>query len=150
MNNLIWLNQSQPQTLYSGTMLAYFRAVWLLLFQSGGRIIVEGETITSIYGLLAFDVFKQIGLGGLFGDLMWLILAAALALGGLGIANEKKWGYYAGVAGAVSAVVAVLWWMQRAEDFTSLSMLIRLMFDFVLVVLLLHPMSRSYRKIWFR
>lgn len=138
MNNLRWVNQSQPQTLYLGTVLAYFRAVFIILFQQ------------QVYGLLAADLFDNIGLGELFWDLMPLFLGVALVGGALGIANEKKWGYFLATGAAIYAAVAVLWWMQRAEAFGNTSLLIRLMFDGALVVLLLHPMSKEYRKIWFR
>jgi hypothetical protein len=60
-------------------------------------------------------------------------LVAGQVAAGWGIANEKKWGYWLGVA-LVSLQLAF----------------IVLYFSFgALLALLLHPQSRSYRKIWF-
>jgi hypothetical protein len=61
---------------------------------------------------------------------------------GLGIANEKKWGYWLGVAFAVLDVVFVLLYFSAGS-------LINLIFYVALVALLLHPQSRAYRRIWF-
>ncbi len=133
-----WLNQSQPQTLYSASMLAYFRTVMILLFSERGS-----------YRFFAADVLDTIGLAQLGWDLASFLLAAGLALGGLGVANERKWGYRVLMGAATYAVVADIWWMIRIEDF-GLGILLRLMFDAVLVVLIVHPMSREYRKVWFR
>ncbi len=142
VNNMRWVNQSQTQTLYMATILAYFRAVFTLLWLS--------STATWRYRLLLTDVLDNVGLGQLGWDLAPVILMFALAGGALGIANEKKWGYYVCSGAAIYAAVAVLWWMQRTGDWFELGNLIRLMFDGALVVLLFHPMSREYRKIWFR
>lgn len=133
-----WLNPSQPQTLYSATMLAYFRAVIVLLFGS----------VT--YRLLLADILGQIGMFGFGRDIAPILLVFGLALGGLGVANEKKWGYHVLLVAAIYAAVSTLWWMYRAEQYFELGNLLRLMFDGVLVVLLLHPLSKEYRKVWFR
>ena len=71
-----------------------------------------------------------------------LFLAGGIA-GGLGIAQEKRWGY--GVALAVALLPFVL--LVR-YGFGSES-LIGLLFDVALVALLLHPQSREYQRIWF-
>ncbi|MDG2022873.1 MAG: hypothetical protein P8J75_00240 [Actinomycetota bacterium] len=131
MNNFRWLNPTQPQTLHSAVMLAYFRAVSIVLFGS------------VYYRQLAYDVL------GLFASRIFpLILLAALVGGGLGIANEKKWGFRLAVSAALYSVVATLWIGIR-YDVELLGFLLRLMFDLVLVVLLLHPQSKEYRRIWF-
>jgi len=112
-------------------MLAYFRAVSIVLFGS------------VYYRQLAYDVL------GLFASRIFpLILLAALVGGGLGIANEKKWGFRLAVSAALYSVVATLWIGIR-YDVELLGFLLRLMFDLVLVVLLLHPQSKEYRRIWF-
>ena len=71
VNQWKWVNQFQPQTLYMATILCYVDAVFGLLF---------GFVATSL--------------------LAGLITIAALAAGGFGIANEKKWGYAVAVGGA--------------------------------------------------
>ena len=79
-----------------------------------------------------------------------LILAElALAVGGFGIANEKKWGYSLAVGASVLQVVLLFSYFQSAT-LTQLGPLLELIFDGALVALLLHPMSRDYQRIWFR
>ena len=61
---------------------------------------------------------------------------------GWGIANEKKWGYWLGVALVV---------LQIAEfaRYLSFASVLNLLFYGAVLALLLHPQSRSYRKVWF-
>jgi hypothetical protein len=119
VNQWKWVNQFQPQTLYMATILCYVDAVFGLLF---------GFVATSL--------------------LAGLITIAALATGGFGIANEKKWGYAVAVGGAVLQVVMLFAWY-GSSVFTS-TLLISLLFDGALVALLVHPMSREYQRIWFK
>ena len=91
-------------------------------------------------------------LGVLFGQLLsplGLVFVAAAAASGLGIANEKKWGWWLGVAYALLLVVPVIITGGLNRVLRG-SGIINLMFDIALVVALLHPMSRSYKKIWFK
>ena len=90
MNQWKWVNQFQPQTLYMATILCYVDAVFGLLF---------GFVATSV--------------------LAGLITIAALAAGGFGIANEKKWGYAVAVGGAILQVV-MLFAVFGTEVLTSL------------------------------
>ena len=90
-------------------------------------------------------VFGLIFSGGL---LMRIFIAGLLAVGALGIANEKKWGYAVAVGGAVLQVVMLFAWF-GSDVFTS-TLLINLLFDGALVALLVHPMSREYQRIWFK
>jgi uncharacterized membrane protein (DUF2068 family) len=82
-----------------------------------------------------------------FGAGLSLIL---LVLGGAayGIANEKRWAYW------LAVVVACLYLALQLIGFVTfshgLSGLLNLFFAGILVVLLLHPQSRAYRKVWFR
>jgi hypothetical protein len=77
-----------------------------------------------------------------------LLVAACLAGGALGIANEKKWGYAVAVGGAVLQVV-LLFAIFGSSVFTT-TLIITFAFDAALVALLLHPMSREYQRIWFK
>jgi hypothetical protein len=87
--------------------------------------------------------------------LIWLVLGAGpvelapllLGVGGYGVANEKRWGYWLATVLAVVNVIAVLGVMVA---FGSFSLLLTLLFAVVLVALLLHPQSRHYQRIWFR
>ena len=61
---------------------------------------------------------------------------------GYGIANEKKWGYWLGIAVAVLDVASLL----RARFVSVISLL----FAALLVYLLLAPRSREHARIWFK
>ena len=74
-----------------------------------------------------------------------LLITVALAAGGFGIANEKKWGYILGIVMAVLPILALVIW----HNGFALG-LISLMFQIALVCLLLHPQSREYQRIWFK
>jgi len=76
------------------------------------------------------------------------LLLIVAAVGANGIANEKRWGYWVAVVAASFYVV-----IQLLAFFTfakSLSLLLNLAFAVLLIVLLLHPESRRYQRIWFR
>ncbi|HEY3811202.1 MAG TPA: hypothetical protein VGL49_07190 [Acidimicrobiales bacterium] len=108
-----WVDRTQPQTLMSATILLYLNAALDLLLSFGG--------------------ISAIG----------LVLVVGQVAAGWGIANEKKWGYWLGLAMAVLFVAfAVL--------SLSFGSLVSLIFYVALVALLLHPESRSYRRTWFR
>lgn len=115
--SLRWVDRSQPQTLMSATILLYINAVFGLLF---------GQILATFYGFP---------------------LGAVLVLGqgaaGLGIANEKKWGYWLGVG--LTAL-----WVAFLVKYAGFTAIISLLFYIALLALLLHPQSRSYRKVWFR
>jgi hypothetical protein len=92
--------------------------------------------------LQAFFTFLSLGILGPIG----LVVVVTLAGGGFGIANEKKWGYALAVSGAVLQVLLAL----ATGNLGNVQVLIGFAFDVLLVVLLLHPMSRSYQRIWFK
>ncbi|MGO9657129.1 MAG: hypothetical protein ACLQVK_00220 [Acidimicrobiales bacterium] len=81
-----------------------------------------------------------------FGFLGLVAIAAIFA--GLGIANEKKAGYWGGVVVAGLNLLVLLDWFRSSPS--SISIVINLIFAAVLLALLLHPMSRSYQRIWFK
>ncbi|MHB8438835.1 MAG: hypothetical protein ACYDD4_06700 [Acidimicrobiales bacterium] len=90
--------------------------------------------ITAAFGLLSL----LLG-GALF------IVPVLLAVGGFGVANEKRWGYMLAVALALLNVLVGL-----IGVFTYTLGILNLLFDVVLAALLLHPHSREYQRIWFR
>jgi hypothetical protein len=119
VNNWKWVNHFQPQTLVIATFLCYWNAIFGLLFGIAATSVLAG-----------------------------LIVIVALAAGGFGIANEKKWGYAVAVGGAVLQLVMLIAFY-GSDVLTSLA-IITLLFDGALVALLLHPMSREYQRIWFK
>ena len=78
-----------------------------------------------------------------------LLITVALAAGGFGIANEKKWGYALAVGGAVAQVLLFVAY-GGLSALGNIQVLFGFAFDVLLVVLLLHPMSRDYQRIWFK
>jgi hypothetical protein len=95
--------------------------------------------IQAFFALITFSFLGPVGLFVLVG----------MAGGGFGIANEKKWGYTLAVA-AAGLEVALFVWYGGLGSLGNLSVLLTFAFDVLLVVLLLHPMSRSYERTWFK
>jgi uncharacterized membrane protein (DUF2068 family) len=112
-----WLNSSQPPTLQNAVVLCYLDAV-LGLFSA----LVAGGV-----GLL-------------------LLVPILLGVGGLGIANEKRWGYWLAVVLAGLSLLLAVVVMALSP---GIGAVLNLLFDGALVALLLHPMSRQYQRLWF-
>jgi hypothetical protein len=121
-----WTNPSQPQTLYLAVVLFYINAVMSLIF---------GNYVGILFGFLGVLAF---------------IVGSVAA--GLGIANEKKWGYVLGIATAGFQLVPFLWLIavDGVGVVFNIRYLIAVIFPVVLFALLVHPMSRDYQRIWFR
>jgi hypothetical protein len=117
-----WFNPSQPQTLQI--------AVWLLYFNAIGGLLLG-----SIYFTL--------------GPLLGIVSLVGCAAAGIGIANEKRWGYLLGVAMAGLEVLLIVSAVGIMGIFQG-GALILFLFAVALVALLLHPMSRDYQRIWFK
>lgn len=115
-----WFNSSQPQPLQLAVVLLYTNAVFALL---GG--FLQGATG---FILLAF--------------------IAGYAASAFGIANERKWGYYLGLACAWLPLILQLYLTFHYHVIAVGA--ISLLLEVALIVALLHSQSRSYRKIWFR
>lgn len=114
-----WLNPNLPEALQGAVFLCYIQAVLIL--------------VTSL---------------GFLGPL-GIVIVVGLAAGGLGIANEKKWGYALAIGVAV-AQVALFVSAGGLSQLGDVRLLINFAFDVLLVVLLLHPTSRGYQRTWFR
>ena len=83
------------------------------------------------------------------GQLGFYSLIAVLGgLGGFGIANERKWGYRLCVG--VSIVFLLLQVLAFFRFPFNFGVMLNLLFGVFLVALLLHPISRSYQRIYFR
>ena len=88
-------------------------------------------------------------LGGAFATGLGLLIMVGLVGGAFGVANEKKWGY--SLAVGVAALQVILYVVFAGTDvFESFNLLISFVFDVALLLLLVHPMSRDYQRIWFR
>ena len=96
----------------------------------------------AVFLLYANAVFAVLfgGLGSIYG----LMIIAGGVAGGLGIAQEKRWGY------GLALAVALLPFVLLIAGKVFIGGLISLLFDIALVALLLHPQSRDYQRIWFK
>ena len=104
------------------------------LNRSQPQTLYNGVILLYIYGVL--NVLIGTGYAPL------ALIGLAQVAGGYGIANEKKWGYGLGVAGAFGPVVLLL----VGAKSLNLSIIV----EIVLIVLLLHHQSREYQRIWFK
>lgn len=115
-----------PQTLYIAQFLLYFDAFWMV--------------IGVMFG------------GGL--GLLGLLALAAYVYGAYGIANELKRGYQVAVLASFLplALRLVVYLTGNASiGFVLFSdNVLNVIFQYALIALLLHPMSREHQKIWFR
>lgn len=100
-------------------------------------------------------LYLDAGLAVLFGrvgSIFTLALVAGAVAAGFGIANERKWGYWLGIAIAAFGLYPYL--LVAATGHLGLlfdpRVLIGLAFAIAKFALLAHPMSRDYYKIWFK
>jgi hypothetical protein len=107
----------------------------------------QPQTLMSATILLYINAVFGLIYGQLWATFYGFPLGAVLVLGqaaaGLGIANQKKWAYWLGVG--LTAV-----WVVFLIRYVAFVSIINLLFYIALLALLLHPQSRSYRKVWFR
>ncbi len=116
-----WLNQTQPQTLQIAVFLMYLDAGFIVL-------------TAVLYGV-GFDILS-------------LLLLAGYVAAGYGIANERKWGYWLGVA--IAGFFLALALLSLAGFSLVHIGLLGLVFAVAKFALLVHPMSREYQRIWFK
>jgi hypothetical protein len=127
MSQRRWFNPNVPQTLYIAQFLLYFDAFWMVL-----------------------GVFFGGGLG-----VLGLIALAAYVYGAYGIANEQKRGYQvAVVASFIPLGLRLLQFVFGVAGADVMYVLfagnvLNVIFEYALIALLLHPMSREHQKIWF-
>lgn len=130
MNNKVWINNRQPQTLYIAQILLYVSAVSALVFGGTGVGVIENR------------------LGQL---VIVLLLTFGAAGGAFGIANEQKWGYLLGIAAAIAPFVVRLLIWRRADLSEAIQWnLFGLVFDVAVLAALLHRQSGEYQRIYFR
>jgi hypothetical protein len=111
------------------------------------RFLNQYQPQTLVIGTLFCYIDAAFGLLGSLHPVL-LLIYAGLAVGGYGIANEKKWGYGCAVAAAIGQVAVLI--LVAGSQVFEFPLIITLMFDGALVALLLHPESREYQRIWFK
>jgi len=105
------------------------------------------QTLQIATMLLYFNAVLLLLNGAFFG--VFLFLIAGFVAGGFGIANEKKWGYIVAIVAAAVQVLIILT-LGIGQIFGNIGLLLDFMFDVALFLLLVHPMSREYQRIWFK
>ena len=99
--------------------------------------------VALLYWNAALSLLFGLVAGGL--GLLELVVLAADVAGAFGVANERKWGYVVAVVAAFLPLALLI-----AIGGLFAGGLLNLIFQIALIALLLHPMSRSYYKLWFR
>ena len=137
-----WFDRMHPQTLAIATWLLYIDGVF--------------STLRFLDKTNEFGALRIIGpMTGLVGLLSCLFLFGS----GFLMANGKLLGWYLGIAASLSHLLAPFIISAYQEDYGftySLAdritggNLVSFMFEAALVVLLVHPMSRSYARTWLR
>jgi len=125
MSERRWFNANLPQTLYIAQFLLYIDAFFMAL-----GVLFGG------------------GLG-----LIGIVALTASVYGAYGIANEQKRGYQVAIIAAfLPLALRLLLFLFGVESFgfvlTSGNVL-NVIFQYALIALLLHPMSREHQKLWF-
>jgi hypothetical protein len=126
-----WTNQGQPQTLQIAVFLLYIRSGFALIF---------GLDLTTAALANSHTMFQ----------LLRVFVIAGGVAGAFGIANEKKWGYYLGIAVAGIALLGRLYVGIRYHISPLSYDAIGFLFDVALAALLLHNQTREYTRIWFK
>lgn len=109
------------------------------------RWLDRSQPQTLVIATVLLYINAALGLIGLVGSLNPLaaVFIVGQGLAGWGIANDKKWAWWLGV------VLSVVILAELVAFFNSVG-IISLLFQVALVALLLHPQSRSYKRLWFR
>ena len=122
-------------------------AQWLL-YLDGLFAIIGYLDRTNVFGAWR----SQGGIGGVVAPFACISFVA----GGFLLANGKMFGWFVAVGASVSPFVLRVLWKLTVNDFFSWQWvltqgsLISMIFEVALIALLVHPMSRSYIKIWLR
>jgi len=128
-----WTNPSLPQTLQYAVILLYVEAVFGVLsllgtgFGDSAYYFRGSRTLVSVAMLAASAVY---------------------GLAGAAIANEQRRGWLVGTVVAVGALVLPV--LTYGLSILASGYIITYLFNVALVALLVHPMSRSYQKVWFK
>jgi hypothetical protein len=108
----------------------------------------QPQTLQIAVFLMYLDAAFLALFGGLFSPIGLLFVAGYVAAG-YGIANERKWGYWLGVG--IAAVRLALFLLPLLAGIDVLRAdTIGLLFAGAKLLLLVHPMSRDYQRIWFK
>jgi membrane-associated protease RseP (regulator of RpoE activity) len=110
----------------------------------------QPQTLQIAVYLLYIDAVFSVLFGRIMNPLI-LVVTIAQAVAGFGIANEKRWGYWLGVAAAGFSLIpfAYLLAVEGIGIALGFNFLFQLIMPLALFGLLLHQQSREYQRIWF-
>jgi hypothetical protein len=111
----------------------------------------QPQTLYLAVILLYINAAFTVLFGGFLSVVGLLLIAGGIGAG-LGIANERRWGYYVGVGVAALGLVPLLLYLlaNGVGAIFDVQLLISAVFPVALFALLIHPMSREYQRIWFK
>ncbi len=112
----------------------------------------QPQTLYIAVILLYVNAAMSLLFGG-FLSIIGLLLIVGDVAAGLGIANEKRWGYLLGVGVASIGVLFAVGLPVVLDGVGALlrpAVLIGAIFPVALFALLVHPMSRDYQRVWFK
>jgi hypothetical protein len=107
----------------------------------------QPQTLVIAVLLMYFDAVMGALFGGLFNPFSLAVIIASVAAG-YGISNERKWGYYLGLAVAVFFLLPFV--LNLVQHGSLGGDIIGLAFAVAKFALLVHPQSREYQRIWFK
>ncbi len=125
MKNTRWLDRSQPQTLYIAVIVSYIDVVFTVLNMFSGT-----QGLPFVFVLFIFIV----------------PLLQGVAAFGIANHNLKMWFLAVGLS---LLNFVLIFYIYAIYSFFAVDIL-GLIVDIAMVILLIHPMSRTYVKIWFR
>ena len=133
-----WFDRMAPQTLQIATMLLYLNGFFALI-----GFMDRSDWVG----------YARVDKGGV-GAVVGLAVIASFILGGLLMANDRRWGWRLGLFAAFSPFLLRCWILSDSRfdmwDRISGGNTISLIFDVALCALLLHPQSREHQKLWYR
>lgn len=137
-----WINQSQPQTLLFATYLLYFGAVI--------AVLASFSSAFSANTGLGFAIANTFEAADRIENFAILFVAVGGTYAGYQIAQEKKLGYYLGIAVAAVPLIAKVIALLRGRIDVADIITVSTMFEVALMALILHDQSRNYVRIWFK
>ncbi|MFM8563980.1 MAG: hypothetical protein ACKOCE_08880 [Acidimicrobiia bacterium] len=133
-----WFDRMAPQTLQIATMLLYLNGFFALI-----GFMDRSDWVG----------YARVDKGGI-GAVIGLAVIASFILGGLLMANDRRWGWRLGLFAAFSPFLLRFWILSGSRfdiwDRISGGNTISLIFDVALCALLLHPQSREHQRVWYR
>lgn len=108
------------------------------------------KTLPQTLLIATYLFYIDVVFGVLYGSFRSLLLLPFLVgsiVGGLGISNERKFGYWVGIISSGAYMCLILFLFFRSFSF---ALVLEMVFSVALFALLAHPYSYLYQRTWFR